>query len=240
MTEHEANNSVIGISGKLRASLTDEQKVWVQAAAAEVAASSRRRPSRSSTSRSQSCKNSASEAVADVDKTSFIKIAEPLQDKLAKGLGPHAAKSWRSAARSNSDGWAADLVLVADRHLKRPVLDPLERVLMQLCGVCLVGFTSTTLLDVVARMGGRPLLWPQEVTSAFFIYGVFIGAAVATRRNDHLQLLALTEFMSGATRRVFEVMICAVVMCAALFLVVYGWQNFLTGFEASACRRCCR
>ena len=124
----------------------------------------------------------------------------------------------------------ADLVLVADRHLKWPVLDPLERVLMQLCGVCLVGFTSTTLLDVVARVGGRPLLWPQEVTSAFFIYGVFIGAAVATRRNDHLQLLALTESMSGATRRVFEVMNRAVVMGVGLFLVVYGWQNFLTGF----------
>ena len=124
----------------------------------------------------------------------------------------------------------ADLVLVADRHLKWPVLDPLEHVLMQLCGVCLVGFTSTTLLDVVARVSGRPLLWPQEVTSAFFIYGVFIGAAVATRRNDHLQLLALTESMSGATRRVFEVMNRAVVMGVGLFLVVYGWQNFLTGF----------
>jgi hypothetical protein len=30
--------------------------------------------------------------VTDVDKASFIKIAEPLQDKLAKSLGPHAEK----------------------------------------------------------------------------------------------------------------------------------------------------
>ncbi len=30
--------------------------------------------------------------VTDVDKASFIKIAEPLQDKLAEGLGPHAVK----------------------------------------------------------------------------------------------------------------------------------------------------
>jgi TRAP-type C4-dicarboxylate transport system permease small subunit len=124
----------------------------------------------------------------------------------------------------------ADLVLDADRHLKWRALDPLERVLMQLCGLCLVGFTSTTLLDVVARVAGHPLLWPQELTSAFFIYGVFIGASVATRRNDHLQLLALTESMTGATRRVFEVMNRAVVMGVGLFFVVYGWQNFLTGF----------
>lgn len=124
----------------------------------------------------------------------------------------------------------ADLVLASDRHLKWRALDPLERVLMQLCGVCLIGFTSTTLLDVVARIVGHPLLWPQEVTSAFFIYGVFIGASVATRRNDHLQLLALTESMSGAARRVFEILNRAVVGGVGLFLVVYGWQNFLTGF----------
>jgi TRAP-type C4-dicarboxylate transport system permease small subunit len=124
----------------------------------------------------------------------------------------------------------ADLVLAADRHLKWRALDPLERVLMQLCGVCLVGFTSTTLLDVMARIAGYPLLWPQEVTSAFFIYGVFIGASVATRRNDHLQLLALTESMTGARRQALEVLNRAVVMGVGLFLVVYGWQNFLTGF----------
>jgi TRAP-type transport system small permease protein len=124
----------------------------------------------------------------------------------------------------------ADLVLAADRHLKWRALDPLERVLMRLCGICLLGFTATTLLDVAARVVGHPLLWPQEVTSAFFIYGVFIGASAATRRNDHLQLLALTEAMSGTTRRVFEVMNRAVVMGVGLFLVIYGWQNFLTGF----------
>jgi TRAP-type C4-dicarboxylate transport system permease small subunit len=124
----------------------------------------------------------------------------------------------------------ADLVLAADRHLKWRALDALERALMRLCGACLVGFTATTLLDVAARALGHPLLWPQEVTSTFFIYGVFIGASVATRRNDHLQLLALTEAMGGATRRVFEVLNRAVVMGVGLFLVVYGWQNFLTGF----------
>ena len=124
----------------------------------------------------------------------------------------------------------ADLVLAADRRLKWRALDPLERLLMLLCGACLVGFTSTTLLDVIARLIGHPLLWPQEATSAFFIYGVFIGASVATRRSDHLQLSALTEAMGRRTRRVFEVANRGVVMTVGLFLVVFGWQNFLTGF----------
>jgi TRAP-type C4-dicarboxylate transport system permease small subunit len=123
-----------------------------------------------------------------------------------------------------------DFVLPADRGLKWRALDPLERALMRLCGVCLVGFTSTTLLDVVTRVVGHPLLWPQEVTSAFFVYGVFVGASVATRRGDHLQLSALTEAMGARTRRVFEVFNRLVVMAVGICLVVYGWQNFLTGF----------
>jgi TRAP-type C4-dicarboxylate transport system permease small subunit len=36
--------------------------------------------------------------------------------------------------------------------------------------------------------------------------------------------------MSGPTRRAFEVLNRAVVMGVGVFLVVYGWQNFLTGF----------
>jgi TRAP-type C4-dicarboxylate transport system permease small subunit len=122
------------------------------------------------------------------------------------------------------------LVLAADRHLKWPALDPVEHALMLLCGLCLVGFTSTTLLDVLARVIGHPLLWPQEVTSAFFIYGVFIGTAAATRRQDHLQLSAVTEAMSGAARVLFELVNRVVVMAVGVCLVVFGWQNFLTGF----------
>jgi len=119
---------------------------------------------------------------------------------------------------------------MSERHLTWRLLDPLENALMTLCGVCLVGFTSMTLLDVVAREIGHALLWPQEVTSAFFIYGVFIGTAAATRRSDHLQLSALTEAMGGSTRRLFEVLNRTVVMMIGICLVVFGWENFLTGF----------
>ena len=231
MTEHEANNSVIWVSDKLWSSLTDEQKGWVQAAAAEVGA---KQPAAGDRARAQVARQATK---ARRQSRHQRRQGELHQDR--RTAAGQARQGARPARREDPaslpldpiamDG-RADLVLAADRHLKWPALDPLERVLMQLCGVCLVGFTSTTLLDVVARIAGHPLLWPQEVTSAFFIYGVFIGASVATRRNDHLQLLALTESMSGPTRRAFEVLDRAVVMGVGVFLVVYGWQNFLTGF----------
>ena len=92
MTEHEANNSVIWISDKLWQSLTDEQKGWVQAAATEVGAKEPAQAIALDHKSLAKLQKLGVKVVTDVDKESFIKIAEPLQDKLAAGLGPHATK----------------------------------------------------------------------------------------------------------------------------------------------------
>ena len=121
------------------------------------------------------------------------------------------------------------IVLRTDRHLKWPAFDVIEKWLMVLCGVCLAAFTASTLVDVVTREIGHPLLGLQEITSTFFTYGVFVGSAVATRRNDHLFLSALTEKMTGGVRRFFEVFNRAVVLLVGVGMVWFGWQNVLTG-----------
>ena len=122
------------------------------------------------------------------------------------------------------------LVQPTQRHLKWRALDPLEAVLMVLCGVALTGFTVTVFCDVVTRTIGAPWLWLQEVTSHFFVYGVFFGAAVASRRNDHLYLSALAESMPGRWRLVFETFNRLVVLAVALCMTWFGYVNFLQGF----------
>jgi TRAP-type C4-dicarboxylate transport system substrate-binding protein len=92
MTEHEANNSVIWVSDKLWASLTEEQKGWVQAAASEVATKEPAQAIELDHKSLAKLQKLGVKVVTDVDKASFIKIAEPLQEKLAKSLGPHAEK----------------------------------------------------------------------------------------------------------------------------------------------------
>jgi len=126
--------------------------------------------------------------------------------------------------------FADKLVLQRQRHLKWRAFDVLELVLMMLCGVLLFGFSTTVTFDIVTRSIGHPWLWLQEVTSTFFIYAIFIGAAVATRRNDHLYLTALSEAMHGAPRLVIEIVIRGVVLGVAVCLVYFGYLNFLRGF----------
>jgi len=125
---------------------------------------------------------------------------------------------------------ASKLVLQRQRHLKWKALDGLEMVLMIICGMLLFGFSMSVCADITTRVLGSPWLWLQEVTSTLFIYGIFIGAAVATRRNDHLYLTAFAESMHGAPRLVAELLIRLIVLVVALCLVYYGYLNFLRGF----------
>src|SRR5919206_1335581 len=97
-----------------------------------------------------------------------------------------------------------DLVPPRQRHLKWPALDGIERALMILCGLILFGFSTSVIFDIATRIAGRPWLWLQEVTSTLFIYGIFIGAAVATRRHDHPYFPAITKGPPGRGRVLVE------------------------------------
>jgi TRAP-type C4-dicarboxylate transport system permease small subunit len=125
---------------------------------------------------------------------------------------------------------ADKLVLQRQRHLKWPAFDKLELVLMILCGLLCFGFSLSVTADIVTRTIGRPWLWLQEVTSTFFIYAIFIGAAVATRRNDHLYLTAISEAMHDTPRLIVEIIIRLVVLSVAFCLIYFGYINYIRGF----------
>jgi TRAP-type C4-dicarboxylate transport system permease small subunit len=151
------------------------------------------------------------------------------------GSGPKAAEVGDLDPGPRRDDYPAprhSLVIDRQRHLKWRWLDPLEHILMVLCGVALAGFTTTVFFDVVTRSLGHPVLWVQEVTTTFFVYGVFIGTAAAARRNDHLYLSAVGEAMSGHPRLLIETFNRLVVLGAALCMVYFGYINFRQGFGA--------
>jgi TRAP-type C4-dicarboxylate transport system permease small subunit len=125
---------------------------------------------------------------------------------------------------------ADKLVLQRQHHLKWRVFDRLELVLMMVCGALCFGFSLSVMFDIITRTIGHPWLWLQEVTSTLFIYAIFIGAAVATRRNDHLYLTAISESLHGTPRMIVEIIIRMVVLAVAFCLIWFGYINYLRGF----------
>jgi TRAP-type C4-dicarboxylate transport system permease small subunit len=134
------------------------------------------------------------------------------------------------AIKGHSMSIADKLVLQRQRHLKWRALDRLELILMMLCGALCFGFSLSVAADIVTRTTGHPWLWLQEVTSTLFIYAIFVGAAVATRRNDHLYLTAISEAMHGVPRLIVEIILRLVVLGVALCLIWFGYLNYVRGF----------
>lgn len=92
MTEHEANNGFVWVSTKTWESLGEQERKWVEGACDEVA---RVQPDKAL----QLEKDSAArlekmgvKMVRDVDKSGFMKAAQPIQDVLAAELGPRATE----------------------------------------------------------------------------------------------------------------------------------------------------
>jgi TRAP-type C4-dicarboxylate transport system permease small subunit len=115
-------------------------------------------------------------------------------------------------------------------QLKSRALDPLEFALIVICGLLLLGFLVSELADVVFRIRRHPWLDAQEFSLGFFVWGVFMGAAVGVRRNDHFRLAAIAELFSGGVRAAIETFQQVVMILVAASMVWYGYINFLTGF----------
>ena len=124
------------------------------------------------------------------------------------------------------------LVLQEQRHLKWRALDPIENLLMIVCGIAISGFSLVVLADIITRALGHPLFWAQETMMSFFIYGIFAGVAAATRRNDHLYLAVLAESLSGTKRLFFELFNRGVVLAVAVCMSYFGYLNYLDGFKS--------
>jgi len=92
MTEHEANNAIVWVSDKLWQSLNADQKKWVLEAGRDVSTQEPKKAFALEDAAAAKLKTIGVKIVTDVDKSGFQKISNPMLDKLAKDLGPHADK----------------------------------------------------------------------------------------------------------------------------------------------------
>ena len=92
MTEHEANNNMLWVSDKTWSSLSAEQKKWVETAAAEVGQLEPPHALKLEKDSAERLVKLGVKVNTKVDKSGFAKISAPIQDQLAKELGPDAIK----------------------------------------------------------------------------------------------------------------------------------------------------
>lgn len=130
---------------------------------------------------------------------------------------------------TNSNKAGDELLSSKERHLKWQALDGVELVLMWVCAALLAGFTLAVLLDIVTRFTGTPVYWLQEAILGAFVWGIFLGGAVAVRRNQHFVLSEIAKGFGKRGRQVLEtinhLILLAVALCLAYFGFIYSLQN---------------
>lgn len=92
MTEHAGNTQVIWVTEEAWDSLSEEQQGWVQEAADEVNRRAIQENFDLDDELRQEYEEMGVQFIDDVDRQSFMEIAEPLQDEIAGDLGPHAER----------------------------------------------------------------------------------------------------------------------------------------------------
>jgi TRAP-type C4-dicarboxylate transport system permease small subunit len=97
---------------------------------------------------------------------------------------------------------------------------------MVLCGVALAGSTTTVFFDVVTRSLGHPVLWVQEVTTTFFVYGIFIGYLNFRQGFGAYRMPSLTPLASLYAAIPLSGALVALFMVEQL---VNGWRNSFAG-----------
>ena len=112
------------------------------------------------------------------------------------------------------------------------VAQPLRRVaavldaLVETVAGTLLGATAViTLVQVFFRYGlNHSLAWPEEMTRWAFVWLVFLGAAMLTRRSGHIAIDFLARALPGEAATLHAFAVRVVMACVAVMLVVLGFD----------------
>ncbi len=101
-----------------------------------------------------------------------------------------------------------------------------DRAVDGVCVLSLVVMVAVTLLQVFCRyVLNASLLWPEEVARWLFVWMVFLGMAIAVRRNAHIRIDMFLEMMPPRARGAFEFLTHALTVTACLAIAIQGWET---------------
>jgi len=88
--------------------------------------------------------------------------------------------------------------------------------------ILLTVFFLAILAQIAARYMAIPLLWTEELANYSFIWAVFMGASVMVHYKAHFAFTLLIEKFRGRSSLVYDMAICAVLLCFTVPMTLYG------------------
>jgi TRAP-type C4-dicarboxylate transport system permease small subunit len=105
------------------------------------------------------------------------------------------------------------------RHLLRAT----EILYLGASALCTAGFLVVVSLQVFCRFVLEvPLIWSEEAARYLFVWGAFLGAAVAIGRRDHFTISILVGSLSDRGQRLLDLLSLVLVIVFCLLLIWFG------------------
>ncbi len=102
-------------------------------------------------------------------------------------------------------------------------------------GAFMVLMSLATFSNVIARyVFNSPIQWAEEFARYSFIWVVFLGAVVCTKRNRHIAIDSLLFVMPGACRRVVRLVVHVCSMGLMTVIMYYGTLLTLKATQTTA------
>lgn len=93
----------------------------------------------------------------------------------------------------------------------------------------LIGVVIITVVNVIFRfVFNSPILWAEEVSLAFYVWLVFIGASSTMKRNGHIGIGFFVEKMSPVVQNIFNVLRIATMYFIFVYVFIYLGTKFTT------------
>lgn len=102
----------------------------------------------------------------------------------------------------------------------KKLLDNFEEII---ASMFLMGTTVLVVANIISRYFLKTgIFWSEEVATGFFVWSVFIGAAAAFKKGQHIGIDIIVSKLSGRNRAIANVLIDLVVLIVIGFITVFS------------------
>ena len=102
-------------------------------------------------------------------------------------------------------------------------------------GIFMVLMFFTTFSNVVARyFFNSPIMWAEEFSRYSFIWVVFLGAVICTKRKRHIAIESLVQIMPQGWQPFFHVVVDFLIMGLMAVIFYYGWLLTFSATQMTA------
>ena len=109
--------------------------------------------------------------------------------------------------------------------MKKQFINTVERGLSLCMAAALTLMAVSIFTNVILRYGfNSGITWSEEISRYLFVFMIFAGAALASLRNEHLQVDAFINLLPAPIAKLAQIVAQLLILFACYLMIEGGWS----------------